>query len=305
MNQIRDLGPYYELTSGQSKARILKKGNNLISLRREGEPDWIYFPGDPAKPPEPLLAGNPFLFPWANRLQSDVYYFQKQGHSVDPLLRDANGLPLHGLMLDQLWTDFSAEAGQNFVRLDSRFCLDKTHRVYQSFPFRQDIVISYVLRSESLHIRTVIVNKGDGPLPLSFGFHPYFRCDVPRHDVRFVLPQAKVVILDESQLPSGEVRDSRNHWPMEGDELRLPEALDDPLTEFSSGSTFALRAGPRTLGVRTRQGFSTLWLYSPGGLHCDFVCLEPMVAPANALGQETAPVLAAGENFIADFTLHF
>ncbi|MBE7440269.1 MAG: aldose 1-epimerase [Spirochaetales bacterium] len=298
MNQVLDLGHYFELRSGQSRARILKKGNNLFSLKNDGEPNWMYFPFVPERPESPLLAGNPFLFPWANRLQSDGFSFQGRFYPVQPLLRDGRGLPLHGLVLDQVWTQFSDQT-PDYARLDSRVIWNESHPGFASFPFEQEISISHILTPGCLQIRTVIKNTGNVPLPVSFGFHPYFLCDVEREAVRIGLPDARYLKLDERLLPLDATTPVLEPW------LALPELLDTGLTQMSPDAVFVLRAAERELRLELGEGFSTFWLYSPAGPHCDFVCLEPMVAPANALCLERTPVTHPGQSYLAAFRIQF
>jgi len=48
-------------------------------------------------------------------------------------------------------------------------------------------------------------------------------------------------------------------------------------------------------------GYPYAHVYAPPG--AEFVCLEPMTAPTNALAHGTCPLVAAGKSFTATFSL--
>ena len=58
-----------------------------------------------------------------------------------------------------------------------------------------------ILQPDDLTIATG-VQAGDGPVPVSFGFHPYFGLpDLPRADWRLTLPAMRRLVLDGEASP--------------------------------------------------------------------------------------------------------
>ena len=61
------------------------------------------------------------------------------------------------------------------------------------------------MTSESLTLETTLVASPDGPVPVSFGFHPYFGIpELPRSQWWLELPAMRRLVLDRRGLPTGE-----------------------------------------------------------------------------------------------------
>jgi aldose 1-epimerase len=80
------------------------------------------------------------------------------------------------------------------------------------------------------------------------------------------------------------------------------QELDDGFDSLAESARFAVTAGRRKLELEFRWGFRCAQVYAPlGG---QFVCFEPMVAPANALRSGTGlRLLKPGERYRAGFSL--
>ena len=119
-------------------------------------------------------AGIPLLYPWANRLAEPRYRVLGQEVVLDkssPLLHfDEQGLPMHGVPWPLLrWV--VREARQDFMaaQLDW-FSSD----LLALFPFRHRVELAVTLRPDGLTLETTVVASSEGPVAVSFGFHPYF-----------------------------------------------------------------------------------------------------------------------------------
>jgi galactose mutarotase-like enzyme len=65
------------------------------------------------------------------------------------------------------------------------------------FPFRHCIELAATLCSESLTLETTVVASSEGPLPVSFGFHPYFGfAGSSRASWHLELPAMRKLLLD-------------------------------------------------------------------------------------------------------------
>ncbi len=131
------------------------------------------------------LGGNPFLYPWANRLDRDGFEFHGQRYDFpdtperggggdgaqpatgssdqaagDPFWRDGNGLPLHGLLLkSDRWRTISAppdasNASDSFDSFErdgdsvahrAEQIFDESHPGYECFPFTHRIEVEHRL----------------------------------------------------------------------------------------------------------------------------------------------------------------
>jgi aldose 1-epimerase len=149
-------------------------------------------------------AGIPLLYPWANRLDGDRYRAAGQEVLLElasPLLHlDANGIPIHGVPWSRLAWDL-AEATQD--RIIAR--LDWTdEKLLALFPFRHRVEMAVTIRASDLTVETTVRAGPDGPVPVSFGFHPYFGLPgLPRSQWHLRLPAMRRLGLDARGIRTG------------------------------------------------------------------------------------------------------
>jgi len=80
------------------------------------------------------------------------------------------------------------------------------------------------------------------------------------------------------------------------------QSWDDGLDALSVPPEFEVSAGARALTMSFGAGFSCAQVYAPVG-H-DFICFEPMTAPANALiSADGLAFVAPGEEYRAAFSI--
>jgi aldose 1-epimerase len=217
--------------------------------------------------------GIPILHPWANRL--DAWGYEVAGRRVrldrdSPLIAaDDNGLPIHGtLMGSRLWEVDGATARLDYGAHDE---------LLAAFPFPHRIEMALALRGHTLEVRTTVVATGGEPVPLAFGFHPYFRLPgVPRERWELVLPERDELVLDRDQLPTGSsVRRAAERAPLGA------RTFDHLFGPRDTRARFAIAGGGRRITVEMGPGYPYAQLFAPPDE--DVVCFEPMTAPVNAL----------------------
>ena len=261
-------------------------GNNAYDVRVNGQP--ILMP-PPASLPEwqrnPTQAGNPFLAPWANRLDGDAYWANGKRYRVNPdvipIRRDANGLPIHGLLLFASgWQvtrlHASDQAGEQAAEVTSRLEFWKHPDWMAQFPFAHTIEMTYRLSGGVLEVRTAIQNHSIDPMPLVIGFHTWYQIPgVPRDQWKVRLPVRDHYTLSSKLIPTGETT------PM-----RLPEPtplagghLDDVFGGVDSNAEFSVEAQGRKVSVQFGPKFPIAIAYAPEA-H-DVVCFEPMTGVAD------------------------
>src|SRR5439155_587245 len=80
-----------------------------------------------------------------------------------------------------------------------------SHVMLAVFPFRHRLELTITLRPDGLILETGLVAGLDDPVPVSFGFHPYFGLpELPRGQWRLKLPAMRRLILDQRGIPTGE-----------------------------------------------------------------------------------------------------
>lgn len=222
-------------------------------------------------------AGIPFLHPWANRLAGYRYHAAGREVELDPssklLHLDDHGLPMHGVPWSQLsWDVIEAEPD----RLVARFDWTRSE-LLAVFPFPHRLEMTATMRPNGLTLETILLAGSDAPVPVSFGFHPYFRLpDLPRSRWRLKLPAMHRLLLDARGIPTGEKE------PFGGFDGELGElGFDDGFALSEEAASFLLAGAGRLITIQLLAGYSYSQLFAPKDQ--DYVALEPMTAPANAL----------------------
>jgi len=222
-------------------------------------------------------AGIPLLHPWANRLAGLSYCAAGREVALDsssPLLHlDAQGLPMHGVPWSLLAWELT-ETKQD--RLVAR--LDWTRAdLLAIFPFRHRLEMAVTVSPGGLTLETTLVAGLDGPVPVSFGFHPYFGLPgLPRAEWRLELPAMRRIVLDRRGIPTGEEE------PFGGLDAQLGEMnFDDGFALKDERASSSVAGNGRRISVELIEGYGYAQVFAPKDK--SYVALEPMTAPTSAL----------------------
>jgi aldose 1-epimerase len=243
-------------------------------------------------------AGIPLLHPWANRLAGARYRAAGREVELDPssplLHLDAHGLPMHGVSWARLaWEVTEARPDGLAARLDWT-----RGDLLAVFPFRHRVELAVTLHPDGLTLETTLVAGADGPVPVSFGFHPYLGLpDLARAEWRLSLPAMRRLVLDGRGIPAGEEE------PFGGLDARLDRLdLDDGFALLGERTTFAVAGAGRRISVEFLAGCRYAQVFAPKDQ--GYVALEPMTAPTNALASGRGlPRVEPGGKFRAAFRI--
>jgi aldose 1-epimerase len=244
-------------------------------------------------------AGIPLLYPWANRLAEPRYCVLGKELVLDrssPLLHfDEHGLPMHGVpwpLLSWLVT----EARQDFMRAQLDW---SSSNLLAVFPFRHCVELAATLCPESLTLETTVVASSESPVPVSFGFHPYLGFSEPsRANWHLKLPAMRKLVLDGRGIPTGD----EERFAGFNDELG-ESSFDEGFALTDEQTTFAVAGAACKVSLELLAGYRYAQVFAPKDK--DYIALEPMTAPANALGNGRGlRFVAPGERFRAAFRIH-
>jgi aldose 1-epimerase len=229
--------------------------------------------------------GAPVLYPFPNRLRDGRAQFGGRQITVDR----PTGQPhaIHGLVRDRRWRidRLSSEAEAAVLQCS----IETDAEILRQFPFPFRLTLTIRLTGRSLRVSANANNLGDSPLPMGFGWHPYFRLPlVPGGDRRQAIvriPARQIWQLDDTLVPTGEIvapspeRDFRSPHPLGGIYLDdVYTALERPdgvsaceLTDPSSGALLRISAGAT---------FREWVVYAPPARPT--ICFEPYTCTTDA-----------------------
>jgi galactose mutarotase-like enzyme len=246
--------------------------------------------------------GIPLLYPWANRLAD--FSYSAAGRIVevprDPsrIAVDQNGLPIHGVIGGRMNWELMREPPSGAHSLAARLSWSESEpKLFEVFPFRHDLGYEARLGSERLDVAISVHACGADPVPLAFGLHPYLSLSgAPRQRWLIDLPAMRPLALDANQIPVGPEQ------ALAAERFELAEReFDDGFDDVSEPALFRAAAG-RRIELEFREGFPCAQVFAPRD--SEFICFEPMTAPANALRSGMGlRVLEAGERYRASFSV--
>jgi aldose 1-epimerase len=283
--------PIYVLrdTSRKVEVRVVPSlGHNAYSMKINGR-EIFWTPSEKLSDAvaKPALMGNPFLAPWANRIDGMSFWAngkeRKLNGATGNLRLDQNGLPIHGLVLyTDRWKVAGATASASAATLRSRLELNNVPEWMGQFPFPHAIDMTYRLSQGELEIVTEIENLGSEPMPVAIGYHPYYRLEGGRDAWTVRIPAREHVELSSKLVPTGK------RTPVEKPDLPLKgNRLDDVYANLNRNAKgeaeFAMTNGQQTLTFAFGPKYAVGVVYAPPGR--DFVCFEPMAAITDAFNQ--------------------
>jgi aldose 1-epimerase len=282
-------------------------GMLCCSLRHHGQELLAQNAGVAAYAQRGKTMGIPLLYPWANRLATFAYAVRgravKVPHDESLVHTDANGLPIHGVIGGrQAWklTGVAEPSGDRPGRSSLAASLswsEEQPQLFEVFPFHHDLRYEALLHGGCLEISITVHACGTDSVPLAFGFHPYLSPGGERASWKIELPEMRSLALDAQQIPVA----SAQALPAQRLELDKRE-FDNGFDEVAEPAHFSVNGAGRRIELSFLQGYTCAQVFAPAS--GQFICFEPMTAPANALRSgDGLRLLAPGESFVAKFAV--
>ena len=300
------------LQAGRASLEVLPQLGMIATSLRVDNIEFLAMPRRVEQYVDGHCTGMPLLHPWANRLAKCTYPVPAtSGHNPavisfepDDVHLDRNGLPIHGTMQGRAF-DVIAHSDAAITATYEFGTGNEGPKLLKSFPFPHRITIDMELQSVGNEHRCIVTtridNNGTAEMPISFGWHPFFVLPSrPRAAWKLRTPACDRHELSALLLPTG----TTSQYP------ELTDVIGDRTYDdhFALGKdrTFVINDDDHSITVQFDAGYPHLQLYLPGAeglLPGDFVCIEPMTAPSNALVVATAPTIGRGNRYDATFTI--
>lgn len=235
---------------------------------------------------KPAHAGNPFLWPWANRIDGMSYFVQGRKYHLNPDLGNVRPgprqTPIHGLLVyDSRWQVQQVEARPGAAVAHCRLEFSKYPDLLAQFPFAHSVDMIYRLRDGELEVETVLENQGATPLPVSLGYHPYFQVnDAPRDEWTVTLPVETRYQLSDRLIPTGETSPAPYPQPLRLQGVVLDDVFGGLRRDTDGFARFSVQGKQERITVAYGPKYTVAVVYAPAGR--GFICFEPMTAITNA-----------------------
>lgn len=265
---------------GNNSFRMLVKGKDVF---------WSPYQKLSEFKAKPAFLGNPFLAPWANRLDQPAFFANGKKYSLDPGIDnyrlDGNQLPIHGLLsYSPHWKLIGIGADEKSAWVTSRLEFFRLPEYMAQFPFAHTIDMTYRLAGGTLEVETEITNLSFQTMPLVIGYHPYFRVhDAPRADWKVTLPARKRVTLNAKLTPTGETSPNPYGDPHVLASTQLDDVFTDLVRDSAGRAEFAVQGKQQKVSVIYGPKYPVAVVYAPGGPNRDFICFEPMTGITNGM----------------------
>lgn len=188
-----------------------------------------------------VRGGIPVLFPYAGKLKNEDF------------LPAGTKMPQHGFGRNRSWT--ITEGTSSMLRMR----LEPDNAIRSVYPYDFVVEQTCLVVAEGLQVEMMVLNRGAKPLPVSPGWHPYFRCaPKQKHEVASSeLPQLTAEMFpDDKEFDFGLV------------------APQDGRAKFDVPELGLLR-----LSFNPRMRHLQFWSQPEK----PFVCIEPFAGPANTV----------------------
>ena len=231
-------------------------------------------------------AGFP-LVPYSNRIGQGSFEWRGQRITLA-----RNFLPephaIHGVGFERPW--------QVQTRSSDSVLLSLRHRPDAAWPWAFDARQRITLTDDLLILEFDVMNVESQPVPLAFGFHPYF----PRNGARLTFHAQGVWLTGDDALPCEQVQPAGQFDFSKG--LAVENAdIDNCFTGWSGLAIIEWPDKPQALGITASRELSSAVVYIRREL--DAFCFEPVAHVNNALNrgdpESAMPVIEPGESFEA------
>jgi aldose 1-epimerase len=149
------------------------------------------------------------------------------------------------------------------------------------FPFAHTITMTYRLKDGALEVETSIENLSSEAMPLSLGYHTYYRIDdAPRDDWKVHIAAREHVVLSSALIPTGAVEPVTFADPHSLRNSQVDNVFTNLIRDASGRAEFWVQGKAQKIKVQFGPRFDVAIVFAPPGR--EFICFEPMVGVTNA-----------------------
>ncbi len=320
---------------------VTSVGNEAFEMKVKGQ-NVLFFPYaslDDFKS-HPTLSGIPFLGPWANRLDEAAFYANGKRYAFNMDLGNVHGAhPIHGFLstTDQ-WQVIEVKADGDSAWVTSRLEFYRHPQWMAQFPFAHTIEMTHRLRDGVLEVSTKVQNLSTEPMPLSIGFHPYYRLtDSTRDEWTLNAGARSQWLLSPDKIPTGETEPIEKLFPdpkaVPLKDYNLDHVFGDLIRDARGRASVSVQGKSQKLEILLGPNYRALVIFAPrgprpaasvtggtppadangrgrGAMNFNFIALEPMVGITDAMNlahkglYKELQSIAPGQTWQESFWVH-
>jgi aldose 1-epimerase len=232
------------------------------------------------------------LSPFVCRMKNSTYQFEGTTYKTSRF--ELLGQAIHGLLYTEAFEVVNTHANDKEA---SATLVHHYKGADAGYPFHYIIEVTYTLSGDNnLTLNSKVINNGNTSIPLSDGWHPYFKLGKTVNDLQFYMAANTIVEFDDKLLPTG------NLLPYH--QFQEPSLLDD--TELDN--CFVLNNGVSKnacliinkedniqLAISANENYPYLQVYTPP--HRNSIAVENLSSVPDAFNNHIGlKVLGAGES---------
>lgn len=244
-----------------------------------------------------FYSGSFLMFPWVNRLESDEFFLNDNRIKIQPVLRDNDGHPIHGLYFQKERQIVSRKESD-----DSSEVVIEPVSIESSFPsFRE----KFHLEPDRLSVDLEVYNTGEKELFFSAGYHPYIGLGGSSIDSLEIISNCTdSVVLGEDLLPESPVKKLPISSIIPSGKIGALE-LDHCFTGNPSGLYFGIldRETDQKVILEIHRSFNLsvfFQIFTPS--HRKSIAIEPMSSLGNAFSQKNGTHSSIKKNEVKVFS---
>jgi aldose 1-epimerase len=146
------------------------------------------------------------MSPYVCRVADSTYRWEGKVHHLNKFM--LNGIAIHGVLYDAAFQVAETRAGNDYAEVELKYMYRHDDPGY---PFDYDCLIKYRLEKDNtLTLSTLVHNHDKQPIPVSDGWHPYFRFGGKVDAWHLSVATDAVLEYDAALIPTGQTK------PVEG-----------------------------------------------------------------------------------------
>ncbi len=266
--------------TGNSFSIVPAAGANMLDIQFAGHSIL-----DGHSTPEELEAGkwgkSTILFPFPNRLDEGKYRWLGKEYQF-PINNVATGNAIHGFVREEAFEVEYVFLAKNFASIRCYFDY-VGDRPYYPFPFSLEIEFS-IHDTGKFELAVEVENLHHAPIPIGFGWHPYFRLTETANEHRLKVPACEKVGINDRMIPTGGRTQFKDFQAL----TTIRETMLD--TCFHNAKTsgqyqLVLEGGGRRLRLKAPVAqFPFFQVFTPP--HRESIALEPMTCNVDAFNNQ-------------------